>query len=214
MPGICKDSTFGFQIKSAPEHHDAKIGHLVKSRAQSNQIITNLLTDGLDGTSSLIIDLPNGGDSLISGNILQHGPQATNGPSISYASEGAQNEIQTLRVVNNTSVNQRPNPGPFLHVYEKQNLVKLVNNLVVGTKILLKGPGELVNNLLTDQPGFVDAAKFDYRLTPGSPALDAGRIATASDELSLPMFHYLHPLSQTPRDSNAKPYVDALPAEH
>ncbi len=191
--------------------HDAKLGHLVKSRAQSNKILSNLLTDGPNGTSSLLIDLPNGGDSLISGNILQHGPLATNGTSISYASEGAKNEIQKLRVVNSTCVNQRPNPGPFLHVSGNPKLVKLVNNLVVGTKVLLDGPGEPMNNLLTDQPGFVDAAKFDYRLTPGSPALGTGKVATASDDFILPAFHYLHPMSQELRDDHAKPSIGALP---
>jgi hypothetical protein len=190
-----------------------KVGHLVKSRAQSNQILTNLLTDGPDGTSSLLIDLPNGGDSLISGNILQHGPQATNGTAISYASEGAKNDIQTLRVVNNTCVNQRPTPGPFLHVSGNPKLVKLVNNLVVGTKVLLDGPGESVNNLLTDQPGFVDASGFDYRLTPGSPALGTGKVATASDDFTLPAFHYLHPMNQEPRDAQAKPDIGAMPGK-
>lgn len=193
--------------------HDAKIGHLVKSRAQSNKILSNLLTDGPNGTSSLLIDLPNGGDSLISGNILQHGPLATNGTSISYASEGARNGNQALRVVNNTSVNQRPNPGPFLHVSGNPKLVKLVNNLVVGTKVLLEGPGESINNLLTDQPGFADPPKFDYHLTPGSPALGAGKVPTGSDEFGLPTFHYLHPMSQEPRDTNEEPDIGAMPAK-
>jgi len=190
--------------------HDAKIGHLVKSRAQSNKILSNLLTDGPDGTSSLLIDLPNGGDSLISGNILQHGPLATNGTSISYASEGSKNEIQSLRVVNNTSVNQRPTPGPFLHVYGNPKLVKLVNNLVVGTKVLLEGAGDSINNLLTDQPGFVNPAKSDYRLIPGSPALGAGKVPSASDGFSLPAFHYLHPMNQEPRDADDKPDIGAM----
>lgn len=192
--------------------HDAKIGHLVKSRAQSNQLVANRLTDGLEGTSSLLIDLPNGGDSLVSGNILQHGPKATNGTGISFASEGAKNRVQTLLVVNNTYVNQRPTPGPFLRVSGKPKVVKLANNLIVGTRALLDGPGESINNLLTEQPGFVDAEQFDYRLNPGSAAVGTGRIPAASDGFSLPVFHYLHPLKLEPRNMAEKPNIGAQPA--
>lgn len=193
--------------------HDAKIGHLVKSRAESNRILTNRLTDGPDGSSSMLIDLPNGGDSLILGNILQHGPKATNGLAVSYAAEGAKNAVQKLLVVNNTYVNERSTPGPFLRVSGEPGVAKLVNNLIVGTKTVLNGPGESLNNLVTDHPGFADAARFDYRLAPGSPAAGAGKVPGPSDGFSLPEFFYLHPLSQERRPANVKPDIGAMPVK-
>ena len=76
--------------------HRARVGHLVKSRARENFLLYNRLTDEEDGTSSYVIDLPNGGRSFLIGNIIQHGPRAENGVAVSYAAEGAKNPLQEL----------------------------------------------------------------------------------------------------------------------
>ena len=57
--------------------HQAKIGHLVKSRAQTNYILYNRLTDET-GTASYEIDLPSGGRSYIIGNLIQQSPNTDN----------------------------------------------------------------------------------------------------------------------------------------
>jgi len=191
----------------------AKTGHLVKSRAQTNFILYNRLMDEQDGSSSYVIDLPNGGLSYLIGNVIQHGPRAENGVAVSYASEGAKNTVQELHVVNNTYINQRAASGSFLRVAGTQPKVRVVNNLVTGSKTVLTGPGETTNNLVTDQPGFVDAAQGDFRLIPQSPALGKGvDPGKAGDFVLAPVSYYRHPCGSEPRPKGEKLNIGACPA--
>ncbi len=202
---------FTFQFCSS---HHAKVGHLVKSRAQSNYILYNRLMDEQDGSSSYVINLPNGGRSFLIGNLIQHGAKAENGVAVSYAEEGAKNAVQELYVANNTYVNQRQPAGSFLRVAGSPAVVRVINNLVVGSKTVLTGPGETTNNLATDQPGFVDAAHYDFRLTPQSPAFHAGVDPGRVGDFSLkPAFHYRHPAGGEPRPKDEKLNIGAGPAK-
>ena len=65
----------------------ADVGHELKSRAATNTIIGNRIADG-DATASYSIDLPNGGRSLIAGNVIIQGPSSENSTLISYGAEG------------------------------------------------------------------------------------------------------------------------------
>ena len=200
-----------FTLQFCSSHH-AQIGHLVKSRAQTNFILYNRLMDEQDGSSSYVIDLPNGGRSFIIGNIIQHGAHADNGVAISYAAEGAKNAVQELYVVNNTYINARLPSGSFLRVAGTPPMVRVINNLIVGSQTILTGSGETNNNLVTNQPGFVDAAHYDYRLTPQSPAFRAGGDPGTSGDFSLaPLFYYRHPFGSVPRPKNEKLNVGACP---
>ena len=62
-------------------------GHGVKSRAQST-ILENNLIAGFDGNDSRAIDMPNGGDVVIRGNVLEKGPNSANAQMIGLALEG------------------------------------------------------------------------------------------------------------------------------
>lgn len=178
----------------------ARTGHLVKSRAQTNFILYNRLMDEEEGSSSYVIDLPNGGRSFVVGNIIQHGPCAENGVAVSYAAEGARNAVQELYVVNNTCINERVPSGSFLRVAGDPSTVQVVNNLITGSKTVLVGPGKTLNNLVTDRPGFVDEAHGDYRLAADSPAFSAGVDPGSAGDFSLaPAFYYRHPLESEPR---------------
>ncbi len=200
-----------FTLQFCSSHH-VKTGHLVKSRAQTNFILYNRLLDEQDGSSSYVIDLPNGGRSFVIGNVIQHGPQAENGVAVSYAEEGAKNTVQELFVVNNTYVNERQASGSFLKVAGNLAAVRVVNNLIVGSKTVLAGKGDVTNNLVTDQPGFVNAAHFDYRLTSQSPALHAGvDPGTAGDFKLMPTFYPLPPLGGEPHPMGEKPNLGACP---
>ena len=95
--------------------HLAKIGHLVKSRAQTNYILYNRLTDET-GTASYEIDLPAGGRAYVIGNLIQQSPTTDNETIISFAEEGGRNAVQELYVVNNTIVNDYAEGGIFVHV--------------------------------------------------------------------------------------------------
>ena len=89
--------------------HDAVVGHEVKSRAAVNIITDNRIFDN-DGDASYSIDLPNGGDATITGNVIEQGanPQA-NQNIFAYGEEGITNGNPTVSIANNTIVNDRPN---------------------------------------------------------------------------------------------------------
>ena len=84
----------------------ADTGHELKSRATRNTIVANRISDG-DATASYSIDLPNGGLSLVAGNVVVQGPRSESPALVSYGAEGLTNPSRTLWVVNNTFVNQR-----------------------------------------------------------------------------------------------------------
>ncbi len=150
----------------------ANVGHELKSRALRNTIVGNRIADG-DATASYSIDLPNGGRSLIAGNVIIQGPNSENTALVSYGAEGLSNASHLLWVVNNTFVNRRSS-GTFVAAADGSN-AHLSNNLLVG-------PGDLTGlasvraraNQRVGLGGFVDPAADDFRLLPGSPAIDRG----------------------------------------
>ena len=182
--------------------HRARIGHNVKSRAATNYILYNRILDGPDGTASYTVEFPAGGDAYVLGNLLHQGPQTDNSVIVSYGAEmpsGAQGG--DLYLVNNTLVNDRPQGGVFLQRRPSGKTV-LINNIFAG-------PGEIQaqvetnkGNLVTSTPdaGFVDAAKLDYHLRGGSPAIGKGIDPGNAGALKLrPDFEYLHPANAKPR---------------
>ncbi len=191
--------------------HGARTGHLVKSRATENFILCNRLDDGPEGSSSYVVDLPDGGRSFILGNLLRHGPRAENGTGVSYAAESTKNELPRLFVAHNTFISERQAGGRFVRVGGQDAKAVIVNNLVVGTKVVLDGAGEARDNVVTDAPGFVDAAADDFRLKAGSPAREACSDPGMSGDIRLlPEFMYSHPLDRKPRPAAARPNAGAF----
>jgi len=189
--------------------HHARTGHNLKSRAHENHILYNRIMDEADGTASYAIDLPNGGRSFIIGNVIQQGPNTDNSTIVSYGAEGLSNPNPQLYMVNNTIVNDR-DTGIFVYIREGTT-AKLINNLFVGKGAPVKGQAEQITNLATDAPGFVDRAKFDYRLTSKSPAIDSGSEPGSVDTFNLrPLFQYVHPVSRQNRPSNGRIDIGAF----
>lgn len=57
---------------------DTQQGHAIKSRALRTEVIGCGIADGPDGTSSYLIDVPNGGALIVSGSSLEKGPKFQN----------------------------------------------------------------------------------------------------------------------------------------
>jgi hypothetical protein len=171
--------------------HHARIGHNVKSRAKVNFIEYNRIMDENNGTSSYAIDIPNGGLTYIIGNLIQQGVDTDNSTIISYGAEGLINPISKLYFINNTVVNDRW-AGTFLYV-RTGSIAKIQNNIFTGPGTILNGVGNLITNLITDIPGFIDRSNFDYRLMKNSIAIDTGSNAGFGDVYSLtPTYEYQH----------------------
>jgi hypothetical protein len=150
----------------------ALVGHEVKSRAKVNVIVGNWIGNESDGTASYEIDLPNGGTALVSGNMIQQGAKTENSTMLSYGAEGLTNPNNVLVVAHNTLVNDR-SAGTFVRIASgASGLVR--NNLFAGAGTWILGTADSSGNRAATSSDFVDRAGFDYRLAPGSGAIDAG----------------------------------------
>jgi hypothetical protein len=85
--------------------HHAVIGHEIKSRALTTIINNTRVTDGVRGTASYSIDLPNGGIASITNTVIEQGPDSVNGGIIAYGEEGNLNPTPSLAMRNVTIVN-------------------------------------------------------------------------------------------------------------
>ena len=178
--------------------HSAKVGHLVKSRAQENHILYNRLTGEADGTESYEINLPNAGTSYVIGNLVEQGPTTENSAMLDYGSEGPTNPGNDLYVINNTFVNDRPSGGVFVSINTAVAVPAVVrNNIFRGTGTpVSQSSAVLANNFTGVDPMLVDMANFDYHLAPGSPCVDTGGDPGSAGGVSLlPVAQYVHPAS-------------------
>jgi hypothetical protein len=187
-----------FTLQFSYVHH-AAVGHNVKSRARNNFILYNRIMDEQTGTSSYAIDLPNGGRSYVIGNLVQKGTLSENSALIAYAAEQPTNESQELYLVNNTMVSDLKQ-AVFVRVHGVPSDVRILNNIFAGSSSVLRGPGALQNNLILSDPKFKSIQSFDYRLLPGSPAVNRGIDPGVAAEFSLtPVFQYKHPAGKQTR---------------
>lgn len=189
--------------------HRAHIGHNVKSRAKKNFITYNRIMDEADGDSSYLIDLPNGGETYIIGNLLQKNRKADNHTLISYGAEGfGRTDWATrLYVVNNTLVSDYGPNTVFLSARAGTSTAEVMNNIFSGPGKLTAGKGDgsfwnFTTNLKVDgDPGFRSVANYDYRLTSSATgAIDRGTTPGKVDDVSLlPTGQYVHPMKGAPR---------------
>jgi hypothetical protein len=174
----------------------ADAGHELKSRAAQNTIVGNLIDDR-DATAAYSVDLPNGGTSLIAGNVIIQGPNSQNSNVVSYGAEGFTTSSHELWVVNNTFVNQRTS-GTFVRLAEG-TIGSLRNNLLVG-------PGDLTNlaefeskaNRAAEIEEFVDPEDYDYHLRASSGAINQG---SRVPKLWRARWEYVHPTTVVRRPS-------------
>ena len=83
----------------------AVVGHEFKSRAETNTITNNVFSDGPTGTASYSIDLPDGGNDTVTGNLIEKGPNAENNASVHFGGEGIPYAGSSLTVSANDFVN-------------------------------------------------------------------------------------------------------------
>lgn len=152
----------------------ADIGHLLKSRARHNVITYNRLTSE-GGPSSYEINLPQGGEAYVIGNLVQ---QRVGGQRIMVSfgdGDGTPYPGSKLYVVHNTLVSESTGAATFIRTTQADAQVTVIDNLVVGAGTLVQGGvPTMMGNVTTATPGLVDQAGYDYHLAAGSPAIDVG----------------------------------------
>jgi hypothetical protein len=180
--------------------HDAYLGHEVKTRARTNYILYNRISNE-SGTAARELQLANGGPAYVIGNVIYQG-NGGNSQIITYGDEysiGGANLNPYLYIVNNTIINQRASGAQFIYIADAAAIALVQNNIfqkrTFGTQTILTGPATMVSNWETTSAGFVDMAGYDFRLTAASVgAIDMGT-ATGYGLNSYPLtpeFQYVH----------------------
>ncbi len=172
--------------------HHADVGHVVKSRADENYILYNRMMDEESGASSRLLDLPNGGYSLIMGNVFMQGENAPNSNLVGYGKEGLENDApHEMHFINNTLVNKRTASGLFVDVHEDTERVNIVNNIFAGSGVVYKGPSANIDDNFVEidiaKMHFEDESQYNYQLTEASPVIDIG---TPLAEIFIPTSFY------------------------
>ncbi len=110
-------------------------GHEIKSRARSTLIEDNVIAS-LDGVDSRLIDIPNGGEVVIRGNVLEIGPNSSNPDLIGLGLERGNNpeldhEANNALIENNTIIIDYGPPTRMINVRDfPEPLVR--NNVMIG----------------------------------------------------------------------------------
>ncbi len=154
-------------------------GHGVKSRAQST-IIENNVIAGLDGHDSRAIDLPNGGDVVIRGNVLEKGPNSANAQMIGLALEGDLHEVNQTLIERNLlifdtlpvglvqrlaqALGLMPPKGTVL-ASESPGRVIIRNNTIVGARAIGNGATDQDNRMYRNRE---DAGLAPYPELPAT----------------------------------------------
>jgi hypothetical protein len=200
--------------------HDAVAeGHELKSRASFNFILYNRIANE-SSTDSRTIDLPNGGTSVIVGNIIEQGANSANSNILGYGLEGLTNNApHKLFCSNNTFVNKKTN-GSFIQLANGMDTFFVKNNifagpkpggLFIGTPTVLDSSNNAINNSIAAF-GFADASVYDYHLLPFAPVIDRGTaIPNVVNGYSLqPYLHYKDTCAFEPRVVNGQIDIGAF----
>ena len=145
--------------------HEAKIGHNLKSRAKENIVENSYFMDGPTGTSSYLLDFPDGGVVFMRGNLLHKGPMADNTTAVAYGAERNMWTTNTVTLTHNTVVTTMGR-GTFISFAGYTQQATLTANLFAGNAALASGIAAptLVqqNNFMTGEGNVPGAATGQF----------------------------------------------------
>ncbi|HSW05371.1 hypothetical protein [Aquabacterium sp.] len=179
--------------------HDGYFAHLIKSRARESFIAYNLLADGPNGHAAYEVDLPNGGEAKLIGNVIWQSANTSNLVGISYGAEGQPWPTNALYLAHNTLISDATG-ARFVRVWDDKlpagTPVHAVNNLSVGIGVLSLGTaGHFDGNYPALAGMLVDIEGLAFALAPGSllrgrgvnPRLAGGPDLSPHAEFKLPV---------------------------
>ena len=185
----------------------ARVGQLLKTRARENWIVANRLSQE-DGTGSREIDISEGGEAYVLGNIIEQGTKSQHRSLIGYGVERFNPDYprHQLLLLNNTLVN-RALQGVFVDVGSgAPSPVQIVNNIFYGPGVWCSQPGAVFgsNLTVTAQEVFTDFPILDLHLRRTARAINQGQAHPM-----LPEVQYRHPAGVEPRPRKGRPDVGA-----
>lgn len=118
-------------------------GHSIKSRALRTEVTGSIITDGPEGTSSYLIEAPNGGTLIVSDNTLEKGPKSENhNAAISIGAEGVTQPTPEITITNNSLRNDGSYQTALVWNMTATPAT-LTGNKLSGSVIPLKGDGSV-----------------------------------------------------------------------
>ncbi len=154
--------------------HEAKIGHNLKSRAKENIVENSYFMDGPTGTSSYLLDFPDGGIVFMRGNLLHKGPMADNTTAVAYGAERNMWTTNTVTLTHNTVVTTMGR-GTFISFAGYTQQATLTANLFAGNAALVErdcgsyaGPAEQLHDRRRQCPRRRDRAVLADRRDPAA----------------------------------------------
>ncbi len=162
---------------------NAIAGHEVKSRAFNTTIENNLITDTATGNASYSIDLPDGGNSVIHGNTIVKGPQASTGIMIHIGGGEDQHPDSSTLITGNTLVDDWVHPASFTAVWnqtDSQNVIVQGNTFADNNPgTLLRGMGTLASNVGYNAAVLTNKVSTDF----GAPGATVDFRGTTGDQI-------------------------------
>jgi Right handed beta helix region len=118
-------------------------GHSIKSRALRTEVIGCTIIDGPEGTSSYLIEIPNGGALIVRDNTLEKGPKAENHTAaIAVGAEGVTQLTPELTIANNSFRNDGNYETTLLWNITATRAT-LKGNKLSGSVVPLRGDGSV-----------------------------------------------------------------------
>ena len=122
---------------------DTQQGHAIKSRAALTEVVGCTIEDGPTGTSSYLIEAPNGGSLIVRGNTLEKGPHSGNHlTAISIGAEGVTQPTDRIEIDDNHFTNDGAEPA-YLLVNITATDAHLRGNTLAGRARPLSGDGQV-----------------------------------------------------------------------
>jgi hypothetical protein len=116
-------------------------GHDIKSRAARAEVLQNDISDGPTGTSSYLIEAPNGGALVVRGNMLEKGPRTSNATAaIEIGAEGVKQKTTEITVDDNIFTNDTGGRTALLYNATSTE-AHLHGNRLIGPVDPVKGDG-------------------------------------------------------------------------
>lgn len=175
-------------------------GHLIKSRARTSVLRYNFIVDGRTGKASYELDLPDGGDALLVGNVIGQSPGSENLTLIAFGAEGPGWPENRLRMSHNTLINENAQAADFLRIWPERlasppSIVTL-NNLLVGKGFFDEPhPGDHAGNQKLPA-GYFAGRSTDFTLPPSSPL--RGKVMPPAPPALMPTAEFTAPVGLSP----------------